>query len=144
MEKNPTHTTGRCSTFSVERVIFYPNQAPPESQMGDGSLVNFTVAFISRPSGTPRIQRVHIPFSEPLGIHIAEKVAQGSPEALTSLVSPILMVLIPLPCHTISFQTFTSVYLPNNTGTDSFAGCWLCVPPGQTHHHLLWPHPLSY
>lgn len=60
---------------------------------------------------------------------MVEKVVQSSPEALTSLVSPILMVLIPLPCHIISFQTLTSVYLPNNTVTAGFAGCWLCVPP---------------
>lgn len=135
---------GKTKPHTHNRKVFYlfcrKDLRSPDGRRVIGKLY----CSIYRSPITPKIQRVHIPLSEPLGIHIVERVVQSSPEALTSLVLPILMVLIPLPCHTISFQTFTSAYLLNNTVTDGFAGCWLCVPPGQTHHHLLWPHPLSY
>jgi hypothetical protein len=62
------------------------------SLMGEGSLVNFTIALIIPTHQAQSKYRgyVHILLSQPLGIDMVEEVAQSSSKVLISLKSPLL------------------------------------------------------
>lgn len=84
--------SGKHSAFYEEWGIFYvviKNAQHPRREMGVTGKLCYNV-HRSQPSGTLKIQRVHIPFSQPLGTDTVEEVVQRSSKVLTSFISPFL------------------------------------------------------
>lgn len=102
---------GNTLPFYEEWGIFYvliKDLWHPRWEMGVIGKLCYSV-HRSRPSGTLKIQRVHIPLSQPLGIDTVEEVVQSSSKVLTSFISPFLDPSS--PSHSLVAQfTLTTKY----------------------------------
>lgn len=95
--------SGRCFTFYAEWGIFYILIKDPWHPSWEIRITGKLCCSLYHrcPTRTLEIQKAHTPLCTPRHRQV-EEVTQSSSKALKALTSPLLMVLILLPCHTVS------------------------------------------